>query len=183
MGAWNWLDWTLVGVTVASVVAALMKGFIRELISLASVVAGLAIASVGYARVAVWFEDLTKSREVALGAGFLTLFLATLMLGALVSALAKKLIKTAGIQWFDRFLGGVFGLLRGGVIDCVLVLALLAFAIKPQAVRQSALAPYVTTGARVLALALPGDLKAQFRGGFEKFRQTLIQSDQKITRN
>ncbi len=155
----------------------------RELIALASVVAGLVIAALGYRRAAIGFEDLTRSREVALGGGFLALFLATLALGALVSVVTRKLIQTAGLQWFDRFLGGVFGLIRGVTVDCVLLMVLLAFAIKAEAVQHSSLAPYVTAGARVIALAMPQELKAQFRNGFEKFRQTLIQSDKKATKN
>jgi membrane protein required for colicin V production len=182
MAMWNWLDWTLAGIVTLSVVAALMKGFIRELISLASVVVGLVVAAIGYSRVALWFEDLTRSHEIALGLGFLTLFLATLAVGALAALLARKLIKTAGVQWFDRFLGGVFGLVRGVVVDSVLLLVLVAFAIKPDAVRQSSLAPYVATGARVIALLMPENVKAQFRLGFEKFRQTLIESDKKATK-
>jgi uncharacterized membrane protein required for colicin V production len=109
--------------------------------------------------------------------GFLVLFLATMVVGALVELAAHKLIKTAGVQWFDRFLGGIFGLVCGVLVDAVLLMALLAFAIKPDAVRQSALAPYVTTGTRVVALIMPGNLRAQFHLGFEKFREALIQKD------
>jgi membrane protein required for colicin V production len=183
MGAWNWLDWTFAAIVVASVVAAIMKGFFRELISLASLVIGLVVAALAYPRAALWFEDLTKSHEIALGLGFLTLFLGILLLGSLVSLLARKLIKTAGIQWFDRFLGAAFGLVRGVVVDCILLLVLLAFTIKPGAVQQSSLAPYVTAGARVISLAMPGNLKAQFRQGFEKFRETLTQNDKKAIKN
>ncbi|MCX6376723.1 MAG: CvpA family protein [Armatimonadetes bacterium] len=109
MGTWNWLDWILAAVVVVSVVAAIMKGFVRELISLASVLAGLVIAALGYQRAALWFDDLTRSHNVALGLGFLVLFVGTLLVGALVSGLARKLIQKAGLQSFDRFLGGVFG--------------------------------------------------------------------------
>jgi membrane protein required for colicin V production len=179
MGAWNWLDWTFVAIVVLSVIAAIMKGFVRELMSLASLVIGLAVAAVAYPRAALWFEDLTKSHQIAQGLGFLVLFLGTLLLGGLLSLLARKLIKTAGIQWFDRFLGAVFGLVRGVLVDCILLLVLLAFAIKPGAVQQSSLAPYVTTGANFISLAMPANLRAQFRLGFEKFRDTLIQNDKK----
>jgi len=177
MGTWNWLDCILAVIIVASVVTAMMKGFVRELITLASVLIGLVVAAIGYARAAVWFEDLTKSHEIALGLGFLVLFVATLLAGALVGAVARKLIKTAGIQWFDRFLGGVFGLVRGILVDAILLMALLAFAIKPDAVQQSALAPYVTTGTRAIAFLMPGDLRTQFHLGFEKFRDELTQRD------
>jgi membrane protein required for colicin V production len=183
MGAWNWLDWIFAAILAGSVIAAALRGFTRELISLASLVAGIVVAAIGYPRAALWFEDLTKSHEVALGLGFLTLFLGTLLLGSLISLLARKLIKTAGIQWFDRFLGAVFGLVRGVIVDCILLLVLMAFTIKPGAVEQSALAPYVTSGAHVISLVMPTNLKAQFRLGFDKFRETLSQNDRKAVKN
>jgi membrane protein required for colicin V production len=177
MVTWNWLDYILAAIVVASVVTAMMKGIVQELISLASVLIGLVVAAIGYTRAALWFDDLTRSPEIALGLGFLVLFLGTLLAGALVGVLARKFIKSAGIQWFNRFLGGIFGLVRGVLVDAILLMAMLAFAIKPDAVRQSALAPYITTGTRVIALVMPGDLRAQFHLGFEKFREALIQND------
>jgi membrane protein required for colicin V production len=177
MGTWNWVDWILAAIVVASVVTAIIKGFVQELIALASVLIGLVVAAVGYTRAALWFEDLTKSHEIALGLGFLVLFLGTILVGALVGAVARKLIKTAGIQWFDRFLGGIFGLVRGVLVDAILLMAMLAFAIKPDAVRQSTLAPYVTTGTRVVAAVMPANLRAQFQVGFEKFREAILPGD------
>lgn len=183
MGAWNWLDWVLTAMVAASIAAAAAKGFIRELISLATLVAALVIAALGYARAALWFEDLTKSHTVALGAGFLALFLGTLIVGAVASAAAKKLIQTAGLQIFDRLMGAAFGLVRGVAMDCVLLMAMLAFSIKGEAVQQSVLAPFVTAGARVVVLVMPHELKAQFEDGFERFRQALIQHDKKASKD
>ncbi len=177
MGTWNWLDCILAAIVVASVVSAIMKGFVQELISLGSVLLGLGVAAFGYSRAAGWFDDITKSHEIALGLGFLVLFLGVVIVGALVGMVARKLIKTAGIQWFDRFLGGIFGLVRGVLVDAILLMVFVAFAIKPEAVRQSAMAPYVTTGARAIALIMPGSLRAQFHVGFEKFHDELIQTD------
>jgi membrane protein required for colicin V production len=180
---WNWLDWTLTLVVVASIAGAAITGFTRELISLASMVAALAVAALGYTWAAAWFEDLTRSHDVALAAGFLALFLAVMIVGALVSVLAKKLIKTAGLQSFDRILGAIFGAVRGLVVDCIILLALVAFAIKQEAVQQSVLAPYVTTGARAIAAVMPADLKSQFHSGFEKFREAIIRQDKKTTKD
>jgi membrane protein required for colicin V production len=179
MGAWNWLDWTFAVIVAVSVIAAIMRGFFRELISLASLVIGLVVAAVAYPRAALWFEDLTKSHQVAQGLGFLVLFLGILLLGGIVSLVVRKLVKTAGLEWFDRFLGAVFGLVLGVLVDCVLLLVLLAFAIKPEAVRQSSLAPYVTAGANIISRVMPANLRAQFRLGLEKFRDTQIQNDKK----
>ncbi|MBZ5669355.1 MAG: CvpA family protein [Acidobacteriia bacterium] len=183
MATWNWLDWILAAIIVVSVVTAMRKGFVQELISLASVVVGLIVAAIGYPRASLWFEDLTKSHEIALGLGFLVLFLGTLLVGAIIGVLARKLIETAGIQWFDRFLGGIFGLVRGVLVDAILLLVMVAFTLKPDAVRQSALAPYVTTGTRVIAFVMPGNLKAQFRLGFQKFHEALNQHEKRATKN
>ena len=139
MATWNWLDGILAAIVVASIIAAIVKGFVQELISLASVVIGLVVAAFGYPRAALWFDDLTKSHEIALGLGFLTIFLGTLIVGALVGIVARKLINAAGIQWFDRFLGGVFGLVRGVLVDAILLMAMMAFAIKPDTVQRSVL--------------------------------------------
>jgi membrane protein required for colicin V production len=183
MAAWNWLDWIIAAIVVASVVTAMRKGFVQELISLASVVVGLIVAAMGYPRAALWFDDMTKSHEIALGLGFLVLFLGTLIVGALVGVLASKLIKTTGTQWFDSFLGGIFGLLRAVLVNAVLLMVLVAFAIKPDSVRQSSLAPYVTTGTRAIVLVMPGNLKAQFQQGFAKIREALIQNNKRAAQN
>ena len=66
MGTWNWLDWVLAVIVVASVVAAILKGFVRELIALAALVAALGVAALGYPGASLWFDDLTRSHEVAL---------------------------------------------------------------------------------------------------------------------
>jgi membrane protein required for colicin V production len=179
MGAWNWLDWTLAGVAGISVLTAFFKGFARELISLAAALAGLVVATIGYERSSLWFEDLAHSHRVALGLGFLALFLGTLLVGLLISLVARKLIKTAGLQGFDRLLGAGFGLLRGILVDSVLIMALVAFAIKPEAVQRSTLAPYITTGARAISIAMPSDLKAQFWDGFQRLRHGLSEADEK----
>jgi len=177
MAHWNWLDWVLVIIVFFSVVTALWKGFVGELIALASVITALIIAAYNYERVAPLLKAFTRTRGVALGVSFILLFAGVLVMGALVSILARRLIKKVELQWFDRFLGAVFGLLRGLLVDCVLLLVMMAFAIQPQAVRKSTLAPYVTAGSRVLALAMPGKMRSNFRVGFERFKKALTQTD------
>lgn len=180
---WNWLDWVLAGIVLVSVITAILKGFLAELISLASVVVGVVVAVFYYGRFAPWFEDLTRSHVVALGLSFLLLFFGTLAVGALVSVLARKVIQAAELQWFDRFLGGIFGLVRGTLVDSVLLLILMAFSIKGEAVQHSMLAPYITSGSRVMAMMMPREIKDDFQAGFEKFRQALTQADKKASEN
>jgi hypothetical protein len=69
------------------------------------------------------------------------------------------------------------------LVDAILLMAMMAFAIKPEAIRKSTLAPYMTTGARAIALIMPGNLRAQFHLGLEKFREELIQNDKGLGRS
>src|ERR1019366_3999797 len=96
-----------------------------------------------------------------------------------IAYLARRLVKTTGLQWFDRFLGAVFGLVRGVIVASILLMVMVAFAIKTEVVQRSVFSPYVATGARVLVLAMPSGLKEQFRAGFDRFHQALIQVDKK----
>ncbi|HTV54170.1 MAG TPA: CvpA family protein [Terriglobia bacterium] len=174
MGAWNWLDWVMVIIMVASIIMAIGKGLVRELISLAAVVVGIIVASLEYGRAAYWFQDLTKSKEIAWAAGFLAIFALVLAAGGAASLAARFLIQQAGIEWFDRFLGGIFGLVRGLLIDSILLMVMMAFAVKPQAVEKSRLAPYVSTGARAMAYLMPGSLRNSFDQEFKKFRRAYL---------
>jgi membrane protein required for colicin V production len=174
MGAWNWLDWVMVIIMVMSIIMAIGKGLVRELISLAAVVVGIVVASLEYTRAAYWFQDLTKSQEIAWAAGFLTIFALVLVGGAAASLLVRFLIQQAGIEWFDRFLGGIFGLLRGLLIDSILLMVMMAFAVKPQAVKRSRLAPYISTGARAMAYLMPRSLRNSFYQEFQKLKQAYL---------
>ncbi len=176
---WNWLDGALAVIVLTSVAAAMWEGFIREVISIASLAAGVVVAALGYRPVGGLFLDHTDSPEAALGLGFLVLFFGTLLAGALVSILARRIVQKAGLQWFDRFLGALFGLVRGFIICSVLLMAMVAFSIRSSAVEGSTLAPFIVMGARLVGAAMPHDLKAQFEKGLERFRQALIEKDMK----
>lgn len=181
MAHWNWLDWVLVIIVLFSVLTAIRKGFVAELITLASAITALILAAVNYQRLAPLLAGFTRSHSVALAASFILIFVAVLIAGALVAVIARKLIRKVQLQWFDRFLGGVFGLARGLLFDCILLLVMMAFAIQQGAIEKSELAPYVTAGSRVLALVMPREMKSGFRAGFEKFKRELIQTDKKAS--
>jgi membrane protein required for colicin V production len=179
MAHWNWLDWVLATIVLLSVLTAIWKGFVAELISLASAIAALIVAALYYERLAPLLQGFTRGPGVARGVSFVLLFAAVLVAGALISLAAKKLIKKVQLQWFDRFLGGIFGLVRGVLVDCIVLLVMMAFAIQQGAVEKSALAPYFSAGSRVLALAMPSRMRNGFRASFEKFKKELIQTDKK----
>ena len=98
-------------------------------------------------------------------------------MGIVASTLLRRLVKVAGLNWFDRFLGGTFGVLRELLIGSVILLVLTAFDIKSSVTAKSLLAPCFIVGARAVVLVMPQELKTQFRDGYQKFRRALVESE------
>ncbi|HEY6293503.1 MAG TPA: CvpA family protein [Terriglobia bacterium] len=183
MHVWNWLDWALALIVLFSVVSGVGEGFTRGLIGLASLVVGLAVAAGGYRGLGGGLSTVIHSHDLAYGVAFLILFIAVVLIGAIISHLAEKLLKTAGIRSFDRLLGLFFGLLRGILFDAIVLMALLAFGIQSQAVRASRLAPSVMQGSRAMAALMPADLRAEFDAGLEKLKGGLVKTEERGKEN
>jgi membrane protein required for colicin V production len=162
------LDYLFLGVILTSTGFALTKGLAREVISLVALVAGFVLASLYYPRVADLVADLARTEAVAYLIGFLVVFLGTIALGALVAFVVNRFVKMAALEWFDRLLGGLYGFLRGWAVASILVMALVAFPVRHEAVSRSYLAPYLLAGARAASVMVPRDLKDRFRAEYKK---------------
>jgi len=162
----NWLDIVLLLVLAASVASSLRKGLTREIIGLASVVLALFLGCWFYGLAGAFLVPYVSSRGIANFAGFALVFVGVMVAGALVSALAGRVLKFSGLSFVDHLLGAAFGVLRGLVISIALVMAIMAFSTggePPAAVVRSRVAPYVAEAARVFASMAPYELKQGFR--------------------
>lgn len=162
----NFLDFIVLFILVASVVMSAMKGFVRELLGILSLIAAFFLGVWFYRTASTLFKEVVKSENIALFLGFAIVFLGTLLGGALVAWVVQKLIKFAKIQWFDRLLGAAFGFIRGWLLGSIVFLVLTSFNLQAEQVKNSRLAPYYLPGARVIASAAPADLKARFMEGY-----------------
>jgi membrane protein required for colicin V production len=118
----NWLDGVLVAIIAISALISLVRGFVKEVLSLAVWIAAVWV-SVRYTEaLAVYAQPYIGSPTLRLIAAFASLFIATLLIGALVNYLAAVLVGRTGLTGTDRAVGVVFGGLRGVVIVALLVL-------------------------------------------------------------
>ena len=118
MAALNWVDLTIIALVCASGVFGAMSGFIKEFIGLVIwVVAGL--VSWRFApQLAVELTPWLSLESTRIMGAAAILFTLTLVLGALLSRALDTLVTASGMKGTDRFVGLIFGILRG---VCVLV--------------------------------------------------------------
>ena len=165
---WTSLDYLFVGIALISVGFAVMKGLVREIVSLVALVGGFALAAFYYPVLGSRLGEFCKTEAVANFFGFLIIFIGCILVGAIAAFIINRIIKAASIKWIDRVLGGIFGLLRAWIIASILVVALIAFPVRENLVAQSVLAPYVLAGARAAILLVPESLKEKFNEQYKK---------------
>ncbi len=162
------MDFLFAGIVLLSIGFALMKGLVREIISIVALIGGFILAVLYYPVAGSWLVEFCKTESMACFAGFLIIFLGCLLIGAIASFIVNRFVKAASLKWVDRLLGGVFGLLRGWAIASILVLALIAFPIRDNLISNSVLAPYLLAGARAAVLMVPEKLKSKFDEQYKK---------------
>jgi membrane protein required for colicin V production len=118
----NWLDYTIIGIIAVSALISVTRGFVREVLSLVAWIAAFWVALTFSHQVAVYAEPYIHTESFRQAAAFVALFLATLIVVALINYLIVQLIEKTGVSGTDIMLGMVFGVARGVVIVALLVL-------------------------------------------------------------
>ena len=97
-----------------SVLLGAWRGLVFEVLSVLSWVAAFVLAQWLAPDVAHYAADAAAPASwCATRAGFVLVFIATVLLGGLLAALLKKLMAAVGLRPVDRMLGAAFGVVRG----------------------------------------------------------------------
>lgn len=114
-------DYGVLGILGLSVLLSMLHGFLRETLSLAGWVTAFFIAKWYTLALAPLLPQAIPGESLRLLAAFLILFLVTLLVISLVAIVIAELFKKVGLGWLDRWLGALFGLLRGILVAGIIV--------------------------------------------------------------
>jgi membrane protein required for colicin V production len=134
-----WIDFTLIGLVFICVVIGLLRGFVKEVFSLAfwmlaswvslrftyefCRIGSLPIATLPSSLAVVGFlESIISQPSARMFASFVALFVITLGLGGLIGFLLNVLIEKTGLTFMEHFGGMVFGFVRGMIVVTVVVI-------------------------------------------------------------
>lgn len=120
----NWADWSIVAILGLSTLISLVRGFIREALSLVIWALAFIGATVFHQELAPLLSNLIETPSLRALTAWVVLFFGILMLGSLVSFLLGQLVKSTGLTGTDRLLGSVFGALRGFILVMAILIIL-----------------------------------------------------------
>ena len=121
------VDWIIVVVLAAAVLAGIARGFFRSAFSLAGLVLGLALAAWNYWRLAAMLKLVIHSVEVADAIAFVVIALLVMAVAAILGSLLAKVFEKVGLGCLDRLAGGIFGFVEGVLFVMVCILVTVAF--------------------------------------------------------
>ena len=147
----NWIDYLLIALIVVSCIAGVLRGLLREVITLVSWIAAVWIAW-HYAYVLEPRLGGTLANEdVRAWAARSIIFLALVVIGTCISAIVGRLVRLSIFGGTDRFFGGIFGFLRALVMIGLFVMLCHALRLNGEPWwRGSTLIPYGERVANVL---------------------------------
>ena len=114
-------DYAVIAVIVLSALMGWWRGFMYELFSLIGWLAAYIVARTFSAELLPFVPAAVGEHNVRSAAAFATLFIATLIMGALFAWFLARLAKFAGLAGMDGKFGAIFGMLRGGLVVIALV--------------------------------------------------------------
>jgi membrane protein required for colicin V production len=116
----TWVDWAIIAIIIISCLISLKRGFVKEALSLVTwIIAGVVAWLFGGA-LSQHLTDFIEMPSARIIAACAILFVATLLVGALINFLISELVRVTGLSGTDRFLGMVFGGARGALLVVVL---------------------------------------------------------------
>ena len=112
----NLADWFILIVLIASGVISFTRGFTKELLSLflwlAAFIAAISLEYLATPKI----NEFIGNQEISKIISYIVVFIIFIFLGGIIIKFISKLIKWSGASGFDRFLGILFGLIRGLIV-------------------------------------------------------------------
>ncbi len=160
----TWLDFTIIGLLVVSMIWSALRGVVREIVSLGGWIIAFLSANLFAGPLSAHLPQAIPGETLRAMAAFLAIFVLALICTAVVGLLMSKLVNAVGLGALDKALGALFGIARGAI----LVLAAVLVAGLTSAPRQtwwkaSASGPYLSQGALMLKPWLPDSFAQRLR--------------------
>jgi membrane protein required for colicin V production len=158
------LDGILLLVILISAVLAMIRGFTREVFSIASWVAAAAAAYFLWGRLLPYVQHYISDKNLALGVTVAGIFFVTLLVVSIIAMRISDFVLDSRAGPIDRTLGFAFGIARGLVLVVIAVLFINFFIApdkQPEWIAMAKSKPWLDSLGQELVNRLPEDPEAE----------------------
>nr|UVT38102.1 Colicin V production protein [uncultured bacterium] len=154
-------DYIVLAILGISALLGLMRGLVKEILSLIAYLAAFLAAIWWGPRASVWLGPFIANDLLRTAVAYALVFIVVLLLVGLVNLTLSTFIRKTGLTPADHGLGSMFGLMRGGLIVLTLV-ALAGYTDLPQEPwwKDARLSPAAVKGVQTVKSLLPPSLAA-----------------------
>jgi len=169
-----WLDIVIIGIAVLSVIYGLSKGFVKEVFLILQILLPFLIAL----RMSIYGQRIVQTaihdETFSSAAGFIGMLLVAGIVIWILGSLLSKTIHYVGLGKVDRVLGGIFGILKAGLISGIICIFILTFLPHGERyLRDSIFAPKALFLTHKAVSLLPTDLKEKFTENLRQLKTIL----------
>jgi len=112
-------DFAVMAILLVSLLFGLWRGLVYEVLSLMGWPVAFVLSRLFAGNVAPMMPGTQETMRVTLA--YAVVFVAALIMWGVLAWLLSRVVKAVGLGWLDRVLGGLFGVLRGGLVMLALV--------------------------------------------------------------
>lgn len=156
----NIVDIAVLVVLLLSALLAYARGFVHEVLSVLGWIGAIFATIHGYPYLKPYARQFIPVELIADLAAGVVIFIVTLIVLSFITRGAAKMVKASALNFLDRSLGFLFGIVRGAVIVCILYLGiswLMPPAEQPAWARSARSMPLIENGADMLRALIPED--------------------------
>ncbi|KAB1440283.1 CvpA family protein [Pseudodesulfovibrio senegalensis] len=160
----NFLDITLIIITVIFLARGFFRGLVKEIISLVSIGLAYFMASRYHEVLSPHLKVYLSSETTIRALSYVLIFFGVLLICWVLAKIIRQFLELALLGWLDRSAGAVFGAAEGALLCLLLLLLLQSFMPDAQFLRDSQIVPHVQPAVDKLADFTPSDVRSTLRG-------------------
>ena len=169
----NPFDILIVTILSYGLIRGIFRGLVRELSSIIGVLGGFYAAYTYYPHVARFFSPWISDAAYLNIVSYMSVFSVVVIIVGILAVVIKYLLNIAYLGWVDRVCGALFGLLKGGLVICVVFIVLTAFLPKgAPVIKNATLSPHVSMVSEVMAKVISKEMKENFKIKLKEFKKS-----------
>ncbi len=168
----NTLDIIVLIVIGLSTAYGIWKGLIKQVFSIAGIIAGYVVATQYYIPFSAYlkFGDPNLAKIVS----FIIIFIGCVIIATILAFTVNKIFRLPGLGFINSFLGGVIGFLKGFLLVAVAVIVLIALlSAENTLLSKSVTVPYILRGINTAENMIPRDIKSQYNKKVEDLKKEM----------